>query len=176
MDGAIKNTLREFLSTPSVWRVTPFERNSYRLGSISIHTLRVEGDLCQAVFPIVPRISIHTLRVEGDPGTPAAERPPRISIHTLRVEGDQIPFPILFTSLISIHTLRVEGDQAGRRGREKEGISIHTLRVEGDLHPCHFPALPDKFLSTPSVWRVTGLTCSTWNCSADFYPHPPCGG
>ena len=80
----------EFQSTPSVWRATwrfyvygrwvkhfnPHPpcggRQRYNLGlsskyQISIHTLRVEGDLItQAVSLYLKAISIHTLRVEGD--------------------------------------------------------------------------------------------------------------
>ena len=33
---------------------------------ISIHTLRVEGDLASFSLRPIPKISIHTLRVEGD--------------------------------------------------------------------------------------------------------------
>ena len=55
---------------------------------------------------------------------------------------------------ISIHTLRVEGDQPVSRVRPAiNPISIHTLRVEGDRR--NADVLP---------------------ASADFYPHPPCGG
>ena len=57
--------------------------------NISIHSLRVEGDLakpggyrCQAC------ISIHSLRVEGDGRAKARARGSGISIHSLRVEGD----------------------------------------------------------------------------------------
>ena len=81
---------------------------------ISIHALRVEGDLQRAVFlRSHVGISIHALRVEGDGGTgyciylgdddfyprpPGGGRPSEtnaansasdaISIHALRVEGD----------------------------------------------------------------------------------------
>ena len=59
------------------------------LHSISIHTLRVEGDTrhIKAIGTVV--ISIHTLRVEGDTlDAPSTSMSSRISIHTLRVEGD----------------------------------------------------------------------------------------
>ena len=58
-----------FLSTPSVWRVTGFLRPVFAGRPISIHTLRVEGDppACPADYVPSP-ISIHTLRVEGDGG------------------------------------------------------------------------------------------------------------
>ena len=57
-------------------------------------------------------ISIHALRVEGDVqrccGKPVASW---ISIHALRVEGDrEDAFHKVDNTLISIHALRVEGD------------------------------------------------------------------
>ena len=87
------------------------------------------------VFKIV--ISIHTLRVEGDvmaynidsskgtfQSTPSAWRVTLITF---------MYFPFF---VISIHTLRVEGDtQAAAFPTEESVISIHTLRVEGDSSP-----------------------------------------
>ena len=56
-----------FLSTPSGWRATyelTFECTNY---DISIHALRVEGDLSPCDVPLsAVCISIHALRVEGD--------------------------------------------------------------------------------------------------------------
>ena len=58
-------------------------------------------------------ISIHALRVEGDLFNLNVWCEYKISIHALRVEGDVImTLPIRFTSAISIHALRVEGDPA----------------------------------------------------------------
>ena len=56
---------------------------------ISIHTLRVEGDLkifIRSSYGFF--ISIHTLRVEGDKTLDNINHGFQISIHTLRVEGD----------------------------------------------------------------------------------------
>ena len=147
---------------------------------ISIHALRVEGDLHLSELPHCKPISIHALRVEGDPGGdhPAADVP--ISIHALRVEGDLNPiFMCNRKGGISIHALRVEGDViAQSEPAVPLGISIHALRVEGDRWPSRpatrrqnfYPRPPCggrrwrpqrplwlcPFLSTPSVWRATG--------------------
>ena len=56
-----------FQSTPSAWRVTADVILDAAEQAISIHTLRMEGDVHfvkekQSAF----RISIHTLRMEGD--------------------------------------------------------------------------------------------------------------
>ena len=56
------------------------------------------------------RISIHALRVEGDVKNLARAFNMSISIHALRVEGDPIVPPFVPCCFISIHALRVEGD------------------------------------------------------------------
>ena len=60
--------LREtgFLSTPSGWRATDFEQAEKRRKEISIHALRVEGDVDMPEMIPAIGISIHALRVEGD--------------------------------------------------------------------------------------------------------------
>ena len=55
---------------------------------ISIHALRVEGDLARAVYNVAGCISIHALRVEGDEDYAGNFGQAMISIHALRVEGD----------------------------------------------------------------------------------------
>ena len=57
----------KFLSTPSGWRATGTKNESYLYSAISIHALRVEGDIEYLKKSIeFERISIHALRVEGD--------------------------------------------------------------------------------------------------------------
>ena len=56
-----------FLSTPSGWRATYHLFSDCPLIRISIHALRVEGDLIRSAIYSPLRISIHALRVEGDP-------------------------------------------------------------------------------------------------------------
>ena len=84
----------------------------YRL--ISIHALRVEGDL------FIWRIkSINQLFLS----TPSGWR------------ATYLIYSTVFRQNISIHALRVEGDRynADRMGLTTD-ISIHALRVEGDNH------------------------------------------
>ena len=66
-----KDFLR-FLSTPSGWRATAMDMRKFSAaGVISIHALRVEGDLLPRVRHLCERrISIHALRVEGDTSKP----------------------------------------------------------------------------------------------------------
>ena len=126
--------LGEFQSTPSAWR----ETHSFRLvclyHGISIHSLRMEGDLqeyftaervedfnplpphggrqeCYVSLPVTRTISIHSLRMEGDECQGADLSRCRISIHSLRMEGDCTPAEKVIDRLwISIHSLRMEGD------------------------------------------------------------------
>ena len=55
-----------FLSTPSGWRATETRRGKPRPWAISIHALRVEGDIQLEPPAFANGISIHALRVEGD--------------------------------------------------------------------------------------------------------------
>ena len=150
--------------------------------TISIHALREEGDLRQAIAVQHILISIHALREEGDTGCchPVFEVH-TISIHALREEGDKLPKLSSEWIKISIHALREEGDRhhpgryrilqhfyprpprGGRRtdGQQPPGsamISIHALREEGDgsgqfVFDCVY-----LFLSTPSARRATSTS------------------
>ena len=84
----------KFQSTPSAWRVTEsFIAFSNQI-RISIHTLRVEGDIIHPRCVNFITISIHTLRVEGDRNILLDRFMMwQISIHTLRVEGDRLLQP-----------------------------------------------------------------------------------
>ena len=79
---------------------------------ISIHALRVEGDV-QSITP--PRQSRIFLSTPSGWRATTAHRLPicrfLISIHALRVEGDvEKSINVLHLLSISIHALRVEGD------------------------------------------------------------------
>ncbi len=149
--------LGQFLSTPSGWRATVhIVRDVQLVDDISIHALRVEGDLALLVLVALHGISIHALRVEGDRQPMTASRLPSTFLstpsgwratctsHRARTSRRNFyPRPpgggrlrrasrcFLATS-ISIHALRVEGDR--QEGQSLAGllISIHALRVEGD--------------------------------------------
>ena len=101
---------------------------------ISIHALRVEGDLRVVVESLLFQISIHALRVEGDfthvpdsPGYMTFQSTPSVWRATGRC------FLLRAAVSISIHALRVEGDVADGAVNLFDDISIHALRVEGDL-------------------------------------------
>ena len=86
----ITDEVSRFLSTPSGWRATRVALYGRRCWIISIHALRVEGDIRYAGIDYGVRISIHALRVEGDTLYKSINVKASISIHALRVEGDII--------------------------------------------------------------------------------------
>ena len=57
----------EFQSTPSAWRETDTMDDLCDFMSISIHSLRMEGDCFINISQCFIIISIHSLRMEGDP-------------------------------------------------------------------------------------------------------------
>ena len=149
--------IRQFQSTPSAWRETI---NSIipqgQTGDFNPLPPRGGRPNCVTAGGYLECISIHSLRVEGDLPTPYLEYNLIISIHSLRVEGDRSSAFSLPSSLrISIHSLRVEGDRSVNRKcrsysefqstpsawretrvvlniERQHSISIHSLRVEGD--------------------------------------------
>ncbi len=121
--------------------------------SISIHSLRVEGDIKRWALTEGEDISIHSLRVEGDSGILADCLPPSISIHSLRVEGDVIRCMLDYV------------------------VDFNPLPPCGG-RPSYQPAINHNliFQSTPSVWRETVEVTDLQGCLPYFNPLPPCGG
>ena len=173
------DTGKTFQSTPSAWRETdttldrlscndhfnPLPPHGGRqrvlhnysfTESISIHSLRMEGDSEMILFQI-RRFSFQS--------TPSAWRETlhlcnvrcgiRISIHSLRMEGD------LMVSGRDWSTGKFQSTPSAWRETCKPAdapynkpISIHSLRMEGDaVHQTG--NLPYRFQSTPSAWRET---------------------
>ena len=124
-----------FQSTPSVWRETTDKMFAAPPTSISIHSLRVEGDR-----QIVKVLRYH----DGFQSTPSVWR---------ETTGGK---NMTLTRLISIHSLRVEGDSF-------PVLTLPDVRYFNPLPPCggrHYEVLLNmyhaRFQSTPSVWRETG--------------------
>ena len=102
-------------------------------------------------------ISIHSLRVEGDVyGFRLVVVRNGISIHSLRVEGDGKPMEMMFTPYLFQSTPSAWRETQSRHiSVNAECISIHSLRVEGDLISLRASDVVNKFQSTPSAWRET---------------------
>ena len=101
-------------------------------------------------------ISIHSLRMEGDYTGICPVCDHLISIHSLRMEGDTIHgFQHHAVILISIHSLRMEGDSA-IPSRWAGFSHFNPLPPHGGRHTAgnrHLRAC--VFQSTPSAWRET---------------------
>ena len=122
----------------------------------------MEGDVadrkCHTLHPI---ISIHSLRMEGDLRKKSVANWLIISIHSLRMEGDRPFLPDLHILIIFQSTPSAWRETSEHRCSSAVApISIHSLRMEGDM-PLHraFMILL-TFQSTPSAWRETETTLS----------------
>ena len=125
----------QFQSTPSAWRETLGTILTVWSGSISIHSLRMEGD-----DESRDRYNL----AEAFQSTPSAWRE---TILQRRICGGQT---------ISIHSLRMEGDPPAVITVPLDRvISIHSLRMEGDHVTIAGLPKDDIFQSTPSAWRET---------------------
>ena len=124
--------------------------------AISIHSLRVEGDIAIADNYCLDRISIHSLRVEGDPtdapagaarrpfqSTPSVWRETRTPHNALQRLTYFNPLPpcggrrisiFVARSYIHFNPLPPCGGRPAIKSEEgkSDDISIHSLRVEGD--------------------------------------------
>ena len=148
------------------------------MDKISIHSLRMEGDVQESGDLHENAISIHSLRMEGDSFMFTISADEWISIHSLRMEGDTALWSMAIFAYISIHSLRMEGDistsiiapnignfnplppHGGRpmednRALSVSVISIHSLRMEGDVLLEWLLCGVVLFQSTPSAWRET---------------------
>ena len=142
----------QFQSTPSAWRETPFYGFIFPPGHISIHSLRMEGD------------------VLGYSNTRDALA---ISIHSLRMEGDSPDFLIqLATQLFQSTPSAWRETGTVAETNFAQPISIHSLRMEGDHHQEY--AIPGdlRFQSTPSAWRETAFRCRPCQYSNQFQSTP----
>ena len=145
-----------FQSTPSAWRETETGAVSPIDNIISIHSLRMEGDIdCLSRFlpgkdfnPLPPHGGRRSC-YESDTAhctfqsTPSAWR-----------ETDRLT-PIAVRTDISIHSLRMEGDSTSHVFFQPFSISIHSLRIEGDVATSNVYFVNILFQSTPSAWRET---------------------
>ena len=115
----------------------------------------MEGDDIMHDTLCVKGISIHALRVEGDVRTDSNLLVHCISIHALRVEGDFYRLLSVFDITISIHALRVEGDTNCCCGSALCGNFNPRPPRGGRLF--YFFGFPicAVFQSTPSAWRAT---------------------
>ena len=134
--------------------------NSGRKSTISIHSLRMEGDLLQNGVMGLCGISIHSLRMEGDRHWQTGHNITRqISIHSLRMEGD----PGTPCKVVSSFAFQ----STPSAWRETQAVMVNMLwRVNFNPLPPHGGRHHNMisvqryaiFQSTPSAWRETAIT------------------
>ena len=167
-----------FQSTPSAWRETHAYTVVSRSIRISIHSLRMEGDILSYSDRIQSVISIHSLRMEGDRRRKPSESCWTISIHSLRMEGDRFVVPhmrqtdhfnplpphggrriVLFWIVVLWHfnPLPPHGGRLHNITSCAAPHHFNPLPPHGG-RPCapyHYLAAFQSFQSTPSAWRET---------------------
>ena len=153
-----------FQSTPSAWRETAEREISISVFvSISIHSLRMEGDsLPSFAFPCIRSFQ----------STPSAWRETKvsltkyeitgISIHSLRMEGD-VPFvvnpdgTVTFQSTPSAWRETTTESVVAQKANYFNPLPPHGGRqLDADSKP-----LSGAFQSTPSAWRETSRRSTT---------------
>ena len=175
------------------------KRYDRQLCFISIHALRVEGDITSFwivlywsdFYPRPPGggrlllfiflafllcISIHALRVEGDFNNSNLDLIIVISIHALRVEGDSPSPPSFVTVPISIHALRVEGDSFASAASPLR-VDFYPRPPGGGRLEAH-KIVNDEFVISIHALRVEGDWSRAFPriMQQHFYPRPPGGG
>ena len=191
---------RIFLSTPSGWRATGtglLEQHSYE---ISIHALRVEGDLTTLCcfpqslhfYPRPPgggRQDLLHIKCALKPflSTPSGWRATVANNSSIR-RGRFLSTPSGWRAtgaistdncikFISIHALWVEGDLTSVSATVSSGsISIHALRVEGDRPSRQSPETLFYFYPRPPGGGRPLMQLISFADRLDFYPRPPGGG
>ena len=125
----------KFQSTPSAWRETQVTDDWLSRNTISIHSLRMEGDPDAARSVASSTPNFNPLPPHGGRLVTICREFQEffISIHSLRMEGDLIVF-VFFSGIV---------------------ISIHSLRMEGDTRKNSYSRSHQLFQSTPSAWRET---------------------
>ena len=144
-----------FQSTPSAWRETGMAVPATLTSVISIHSLRMEGDLSRLLMDCVMSIFQSTPSAWRETPPICPDLPPsRISIHSLRMEGDSPcqttnPTGALFQSTPSAWRETQGGTSFPQAGSDFNPLPPHGGR--------------------PLTWAYIKLT-------AYFNPLPPHGG
>ena len=154
------------------------ERRWSKWSCISIHSLRMEGDLSQlkyiyslSVFQSTPSAWRETVTVVPPSPSTRVQSTPSAWRETFCL------FHCNSSKFISIHSLRMEGDRRFPWYPVLFLISIHSLRMEGDcLHLLQVCRKWKEFQSTPSAWRETQSDRPYDGCRVYFNPLPPHGG
>ena len=167
-----------FLPTPSARRATPERLLRHRVGQISTHALREEGDIGSGEVYTIYREFLPTPSARrATTTTGETYRVTSISTHALREEGDvllrmSLAIPIKFLPTPSAR----RATQHVQRPSDYSPISTHALREEGDRQRWGKDHSGQTFLPTPSARRATAADRRRGDAVQNFYPRPPRGG
>ena len=165
-----------FQSTPSAWRETPLLCNSSIAFVISIHSLRMEGDVTDAVAKNQMLISIHSLRMEGDVGLNAF-LPVCSYFNPLPPHGGRRIHQGIDPQRYYFNPLPPHG---GRRPQAPQWGATEKFQSTPSAwrETCQFNSILyiGVFQSTPSAWRETIHIWKYFRCPLHFNPLPPHGG
>ena len=182
--GMVMNKLDgSFQSTPSAWRETAYIDLSNGVLTISIHSLRMEGDMSSAtyfpawyIFQSTPSAwretqllcNVHYFNIFQS--TPSAWRETCYFLYLLYHAEHFNPLPphggrqwrkctSVYGCGISIHSLRMEGDL--ERRQKRTGVRyFNPLPPHGGRQViCVSVIIVFLFQSTPSAWRETVPSC-----------------
>ena len=191
-----------FQSTPSAWRETEWYHYSLYSSDISIHSLRMEGDLHRTSWKLLRRAFQSTPSAWRETVALYINDCPRLNFNPLPPHGGrQAPVRLLirqgrYFNPLPPHGGRPDADRAdhyiradfnplpphgGRPpGYDRQDaaclISIHSLRMEGDPRRRQIWTDGRAFQSTPSAWRETLLALGYIPGVKHFNPLPPHGG
>ena len=146
-----------FLSTPSGWRATQRVHTAIRSRPpISIHALRVEGDLPRGCPPE---------KCDKFLSTPSGWR------------ATQITFPLTQILILFLSTPSGWRATGVRSGTTFANTFLSTPSGwRATRMSCSTGTYSTRFLSTPSGWRATVWLYWDNGRNAHFYPRPPGGG
>ena len=174
---AITSAVSAFQSTPSAWRETystmTGPQNMWNFNPLPPHG----GRLIQVLRSWFPNfISIHSLRMEGDMRTQLTPKRFSISIHSLRMEGDISTTPHVRRPK-HFNPLPPHGGRHDAFLKETFYNDFNPLPPHGGRHTTR-PRndLWWTFQSTPSAWRETCRRISACPVHRYFNPLPPHGG
>ena len=127
---------------------------------ISIHALREEGDVYNALLRLINIISIHALREEGDQITAAATGTMILFLSTPSARRATGAIYLWYTLPQYFYPRPPRGGRlcSALLMDAAEVISIHALREEGDLNSRTKSVRLARFLSTPSARRATSTS------------------
>ena len=154
------------------------EKKEVRQQTISIHSLRMEGDRITLKVDCQESISIHSLRMEGDSSNATVGNYLiHISIHSLRMEGDSRKTLTIMYFVSFQSTPSAWRETTPRTYFRKRPLHFNPLPPHGGRHT-HLPLSPMRMMYFNPLPPHGGrpLWSITFPSAIHFNPLPPHGG